>query len=89
MLVALVAIALLIASVTAIYLLLKSMAQDGVAVGAPKSCQSGSCGVRNGAATETSCHQEEAQLAEADEIKAASALEQQHAAAEQQSSRLG
>lgn len=89
MLVALVAIVLLIVSVAAIYLLLKSMAQDGVAVGAPKSCQRGSCGVRNDTASATSCHQAEGQFAETDQIEAASALEQQHAAAEQQSSRLG
>ena len=74
MLVALVAIALLIVSVGAIYLLLKSMGQDGVEVAAPGSCKSGKCGVQNGAATETRCHQEEERLGEADEIKRTSTL---------------
>ena len=89
MLVALVAIALLIVAVGAIYLLLKSMGQDGVEVAAPGSCKSGRCGVRNNTATETSCHQEEDRFGESDEIKATSALDRQHAGVEQQSSRLG
>ena len=46
MFVALVAIALLIASVGAIYFILKSMGQDGVEIAAPGSCKSGTCGVR-------------------------------------------
>ena len=74
MLAALVAIALLIVSVAAIYLLLKSMGQDGVEVAAPGSCKSGRCGVRNNTATETQCGQEEERLVEADEIKRTSTL---------------
>lgn len=69
MLVPFVAIVLLIAAVGAIYLLLKSMGQDGVEVAAPGSCKSGRCGVQKCAATETSGHGEEDQLGEADEIK--------------------
>ena len=41
-----VAIIVLIAAVGAIYLLLKSMGQDGVEVAAPGSCKRGRCGVR-------------------------------------------
>ena len=74
MLVALVAVALLIVSVGAIYLLLKSMGQDGVEVAAPGSCRSGRCGVQNSTATETLCHQDEDRFAEADEIKKVSTL---------------
>ena len=69
MLVPLVAITLLVASVGAIYFLLKSMGQDGVEVAAPGSCKSGKCGVQKCASTETSCHGEEDQFGEADEIK--------------------
>ena len=74
MLIALVAIALLIVSVGAIYLLLKSMGQDGVEVAAPGSCKSGRCGVENSTATESRCHQEEDRLGETDEIKRTSTL---------------
>ena len=74
MLILLVAIALLIASVGAIYLLLKSMGQDGVEVAAPGSCRSGRCGVRHRTTTETSCHQEDP-LGEADEIKRENAFQ--------------
>jgi len=69
MFVALVAIALLIVSVGAIYVLLESMGQNGVEVAAPGSCKSGRCGVRNSTDTEPRCHQEEDQLGETDEIK--------------------
>lgn len=66
----LVAIALLIAAVGAIYLLLKSMGESGVEVAAPGSCKSGRCGVRNGTATETSCQQAEEQLiADTEEVE--------------------
>jgi hypothetical protein len=56
MFVALLAIALLALSVGAIYLLLKSMGQEGIEVAAPGSCRSGSCGVQKGKAV-TNCHQ--------------------------------
>ena len=74
MLVALVAIALLIVSVGAIYLLLKSMGQDGVEVAAPGSCKSGRCGVQNSTSTEARCNQEEDRFDEADEIERTSTL---------------
>ena len=74
MLIPLLTIALLIAAVGAIYLLLKSMGQDGVEVAAPGSCKRGKCGVRSGAASGTSCHQEDDPLATADEIKRQEAL---------------
>ena len=74
MLVPLVVIALLVAAVGAIYLLLKSMGQDGVEVAAPGSCKSGTCGVRKGTGTETSCCQGEDQLGETDEVAGKDAL---------------
>lgn len=89
MLVALVAIVLLIVSVAAIYLLLKSMGQDGVEVAAPGSCKSGRCGVQHGTATEAKRYQEEDRLADTDDIKGVAALDRQRAIEEQHSSRLG
>lgn len=85
----LVALALLIISVCAIYLLLRSMGQDGVEIAAPGSCKSGRCGVRGGTATGTSCHQAEAPLGEPNEIEELPALDRQPADAEQQGSRPG
>ena len=46
MFVVIVAIIVLLAAVGAIYLLLKSMGEDGVEVAAPGSCKRGRCGVR-------------------------------------------
>lgn len=89
MLFALAAIALLIASVAAIYLLLKSMGQDGVEIAAPGSCKSGRCGVRTSTGAEAGCRQEELLLGEADEIKALPDPGEQHAVAEQEKSRSG
>ena len=89
MIVLLVAIALLIASVAAIYLLLKSMGQDGVEVAAPGSCKSGSCGVRNGTTTETGCQQEDGQFDETDDVNEISDPNRPHPVAEQQDNRLG
>ncbi len=45
MLPVLIALALLAASVAGLYLLLKSMGEDGVEAAAPGSCRSGRCGV--------------------------------------------
>lgn len=45
MLTMLVAVVLLLLSVLGVYLLLKSMGQDGVEAAAPGSCKSGRCGV--------------------------------------------
>jgi hypothetical protein len=41
-----IALVILALAVGAIYLLLKSMGEDGVEVAAPGSCKSGRCGVR-------------------------------------------
>jgi hypothetical protein len=41
-----IALVILAAAVGAIYLLLKSMGEEGVEVAAPGSCKSGRCGVR-------------------------------------------
>ena len=89
MLIALVAIVLLIVSVGAIYLLLKSMGQDGVEVAAPGSCKSGRCGVPRGRSTEARCHQKEDRLGDTDEIKEMASLDRPRAVEEQHSSRLG
>jgi hypothetical protein len=78
----LVVIALLAASVSAIYLLLKSMGQDGIAIAQPGSCKSGQCGVRKDL---RGCHQEGEHPDATEEDKLASALDQQ--AEEEQNSR--
>jgi hypothetical protein len=83
-----IAIALLMAAVAAIYLLLKSMGQDGVEIAAPGSCKSGRCGVRTSTGAEAGCRQEELLLGEADEIKGMSVADEQHALEEQENSRL-
>lgn len=46
MLAVLIALVLLAASVAGVYLLLKSMGQDGIEAAAPGSCKSGRCGVQ-------------------------------------------
>ena len=89
MLIALVAIALLIASVAAIYFILRSMGEDGVEIAAPGSCKSGRCGVRNIAGAAAGCHQEEARSGEAGEITEVVALGQEDAVAEQPGNRPG
>lgn len=42
----LIAFVLLVVAVAGIYLLLKSMGQDGIEAAAPGSCKSGRCGVQ-------------------------------------------
>jgi hypothetical protein len=64
-----IALILLVVAVAAIYLLLKSMGEDGIEVAAPGSCKSGRCGVRCAPVTETHDEQEEDALDEADTIK--------------------
>jgi hypothetical protein len=83
MLIALVAIALLIASVSAIYFILRSMGQDGVEITAPGSCKSGRCGVRSLAGAEAGCHEDEARAVEAGEIDELAAPGREDAVAEQ------
>ena len=89
MLISLVAIALLIASVGAIYFLLKSMGQDGVEIAAPGSCRSGRCGVRDSAGAETGCRQQEARSGESGEINEVANLGREDAIAEQPGNRPG
>lgn len=89
MLIALLAIALLIASVGAIYFILKSMGQEGVEIAAPGSCKSGTCGVRKRAGGDTECHQEEARFAESGEIDAVAAEDRENALAQTSGSRPG
>jgi len=89
MLIALVAIALLIASVAAIYFILRNMGEDGVEIAAPGSCKSGRCGVRKIAGDEVGCHQAEALPGEAGEINEVAALGQEDAVAEQPGNRPG
>jgi hypothetical protein len=78
----LVAVVLLIISVGAIYLLLKSMGQDGVEVAAPGSCRSGKCGVQK-----TQCHPEEDALDETDAIEEMPTPDRPQANTEQQRGR--
>ena len=89
MLIALVAIALLIAAVSAIYFILRSMGQDGVEIAAPGSCKSGRCGVRSIAGAEAGCHQEQALPGEAGEINEVAALGREDAVVEQPGNRPG
>jgi hypothetical protein len=89
MLIALVAIALLIASVAAIYFILKNMGEDGVEIAAPGSCKSGRCGVRNIAGAEAGCHQDEARFGETGEINKVVVLGREDAVAEQPGNRPG
>ncbi|MDO8789660.1 MAG: hypothetical protein Q7J42_16420 [Sulfuritalea sp.] len=89
MLIALVAIALLIASVGAIYFLLKSMGQDGVEIAAPGSCKSGRCGVRSIAGGEAGCQQEEVRSGETGEIIEGVVLGREDAVSQQPGNRLG
>ena len=46
MLAVIIALVLLAACVVAVYLLLKSMGEDGIEAAAPGSCRSGRCGVQ-------------------------------------------
>lgn len=78
----LVAIVLLIISIGAIYLLLKSMGQDGVEVAAPGSCRSGKCGVQK-----TQCRPEEDALDETDAIEETPAPDRPQANTEPQRGR--
>ena len=90
MLIALIAIALLIASVGAIYFLLKSMGQDGIEIAAPGSCKSGRCGVRNIAGNQAGCRQEEdARFAGSGELIDVAATDREDALAEQPGRRPG
>ena len=89
MLIALIAIALLIAAVAAIYFLLKSMGQDGLEIAAPGSCRSGRCGVRNIAGTAAGCQQQEALAGESGEIDEVAKLDREPAVAGEPDQRPG
>ncbi len=41
-----IALVLLVAAASAIYLILKNMGEEGIEIAAPGSCKSGRCGVR-------------------------------------------
>lgn len=69
MLAALIALVLLAVSVAGVYLLLKSMGQDGVEAAAPGSCKSGRCGVQPGQTGEANSTLAEVQHVRMDEIK--------------------
>lgn len=59
MLTIVIALILLAAAIGAIYLLLKSMGEDGVEIAAPGSCKSGRCGVRCGPRSESRSDRDE------------------------------
>ena len=69
MLAVLVAAALLLVSVIGIYLLLKSMGQDGVEAAAPGSCRSGRCGVQSPRSTGDDASLAQEQYVQVDEIR--------------------
>lgn len=64
-----IALILLAVAVGAIYLLLRSMGEEGVEIAAPGSCRSGRCGVRCSPGSESQGSQEEALPDEAGENK--------------------
>ncbi len=70
----LVAIVLLLVSVVGVYLLLKSMGQDGVEAAAPGSCKSGRCGVQPNKTIEASSHVDQEPFVQIDEIQRKDAL---------------
>ncbi len=65
----LIALVLLALSVAGVYLLLKSMGQDGVEAAAPGSCKSGRCGVQPRQTREADPSMVEVQYVHMDEIK--------------------
>ncbi len=69
MLAVLIALVLLALSVAGVYLLLKSMGQDGVEAAAPGSCKSGRCGVQTRQTGEAGSNLVEVQFVHPDEIK--------------------
>lgn len=89
MLIALVAIALLIASVGAIYFILRSMGQDGVEIAAPGSCKSGRCGVRNAAGVDAGCHDDYARPEDVGESNVVVAMDGEDAVVQQPDKRPG
>ncbi len=65
----LVAIVLLILAAAGVYLLLKSMGQDGVEAAAPGSCKSGGCGVQPRQPAEAGSTEVRGQVIRLDEIR--------------------
>lgn len=70
----LIALVLLALSVAGVYLLLRSMGQDGVEAAAPGSCKSGRCGVPTRQGGEADSPMVEVQYVQIDEIKRKDAL---------------
>ncbi len=64
-----IALILLAVAVTAIYLLLKNMGEDGIEVAAPGSCKSRGCGTRCAPNADAQYSQEEELLEEAEEVR--------------------
>lgn len=65
----LVAIVLLVLAAAGVYLLLKSMGEDGVEAAAPGSCKSGSCGVQPRQQAEAGSTGVRGQVVRLDEIR--------------------
>lgn len=65
----LIALVVLALAVGGVYLLLKSMGEDGVEAAAPGSCKSGRCGVQPGKAAEADASVVIEQYVQIDEIK--------------------
>ncbi|MDD4881348.1 MAG: hypothetical protein PHX10_07220 [Gallionellaceae bacterium] len=73
----LIALVLLLVSVVGVYLLLKSMGQDGVEAAAPGSCKSGRCGVQPRQTAETGSNVIQGQFVQIDEVRRKEALSNQ------------
>lgn len=69
MFVIVVALIVLAGAVGAIYLILKSMGEDGIEVAAPGSCKSGRCGIRRSPMTDTQVAPEDSDLNESEGVK--------------------
>lgn len=74
MLTILVVVTLLVVSVGGLYLLLKSMGEDGVEAAAPGSCKSGKCGVQPRRPAGDAAQPVDEQYIQVDEIKRKDAL---------------
>jgi hypothetical protein len=62
-----IALVVLAVAVSAIYLILKTMGEDGIEVAAPGSCKSGRCGVRCASVTPMDDEQDAPEIDESDQ----------------------
>ena len=62
-----IALVVLAVAVSAIYLILKTMGEDGIEVAAPGSCKSGRCGDRCAPVTKMNDEQDASEISESDQ----------------------